>query len=348
MITRLLGWCAWLVLFVCPLANFALIATGSGVESKAGLVLWNEPMDAVIRAPDGNYRYAAGSLWEPRPGSSIEGDRINALGARGPETTEERNSKFRIAVVGDDQPAGLLLPEADSWPRQLEVRLREVGVDVEVINFAVNGYSAVQTANRLARVVLRHHPHLVLISCGLVNDLSFAASGYSDVELAAVAESGWERARQTWFGVTLISTLHATLGSKLEDEVIPRTCFRADPRSFRAACEYMFEAVRAGGATPVFVVPLRRFDAPQRIVDPQSWDRTIREVALQHDAHFIDLPVSFAKAVDMGLADLKGTGRAAFFLDPVHVSARGSAAIGAMVAIHLRMLKLVPPPTLAK
>lgn len=348
MISRLLGWSTWLVLFVFPLANFALIVSGSGKESKSSLVLWNEPMDAVIRSPDGNYRYTAGSLWEPRPGTSIEGDRVNSLGARGPETTEERNSKFRIVVVGDDQPAGLLLPEADSWPRQLEVRLREVGVDVEVINFAVNGYTAVQTANRLARVVLRHHPQLVVISCGLVNDLSFAPSGYSDVELASVAESGWERARQSWFGVTLFSTLHATLGSSLQEAVSARTCFRADPRSFRAACEYMYEAVCAGGATPVFVVPLRRADAPGQMVDPQNWDRAIREVALQKRVHFIDLPVSFAKAADLGLVDLKGMGRAAFFLDPVHISARGSAAIGAMVAVHLRMLKLVPPPTLAK
>ncbi|MEZ5819234.1 MAG: SGNH/GDSL hydrolase family protein [Bradyrhizobium sp.] len=66
----------------------------------------------------------------------------NRLGFRGPEfPVGKREGVYRIAVLGNSFAYGWGLEYEDTWPRQLERRLNEEGLKIEVANLATPGTS---------------------------------------------------------------------------------------------------------------------------------------------------------------------------------------------------------------
>ena len=86
-ITRLGVWSlraiAFLI-FVFPLANFALVAADVWVPEKPSVVRFSPEMDRSMESPEGPFVTKAEWMWEPRAGALIDFDVVNPEGYRGP------------------------------------------------------------------------------------------------------------------------------------------------------------------------------------------------------------------------------------------------------------------------
>lgn len=89
---------------------------------------------------------------------------VNAEGYRGPALDPAR-ARFRILAIGDSCTFGTPLSERFPYPRVLERELRARGLDVEVVNAGVEGYSPADVLVRIGELeALR--PELTTIYIG--------------------------------------------------------------------------------------------------------------------------------------------------------------------------------------
>ncbi|MBL8899991.1 MAG: hypothetical protein JNM84_20340 [Planctomycetes bacterium] len=110
---------------------------------------------------------AANSLSAPPPARLGIEIRTNAHGMRMREVElAKRAGLFRIAVLGDSVSFGWRVPESECWPRVLERRLRGAGREVEVLNFAVPGFTTAQAVAQLRTRALAFAPDLVVLATG--------------------------------------------------------------------------------------------------------------------------------------------------------------------------------------
>lgn len=93
--------------------------------------------------------------------------RVNRDGYRGADWPEKAPGSLRVAVVGDSHAFGYGVREDAALPAVLEARLGELlPRPVEVLNFAVPGYSARQERAVLERKVIPRSPDaVVLVLC---------------------------------------------------------------------------------------------------------------------------------------------------------------------------------------
>jgi hypothetical protein len=119
--------------------------------------------------------------WWHIPGSKdhwvSEGDgwvEINNLGIRdATRTVAKPAGVFRIAVFGDSMTEGVQVNLDQTFCQLLEKRLRrETGRDVEVLNFGVNGYGALQEYLLFKEHGRAFKPDLVLHAVFLDNDIA--------------------------------------------------------------------------------------------------------------------------------------------------------------------------------
>jgi lysophospholipase L1-like esterase len=93
-------------------------------------------------------------------------------------------SEFRIAFLGDSVTANfLIIPESQSYVTALRSQLErelEPPLRVDTLNFAVNGYSLLQSARMLEARALRFEPDLVIFQLCL-NDPYPTPSAYTDL-----------------------------------------------------------------------------------------------------------------------------------------------------------------------
>lgn len=82
-----------------------------------------------------------------------------------PQNNENKGEAFKIIAVGDSLTAGYGLSLTDSYPMQLEARLKAEGYEVEMINAGISGET---TAGLLERVefIKSNNPDMVLITIG--------------------------------------------------------------------------------------------------------------------------------------------------------------------------------------
>jgi lysophospholipase L1-like esterase len=102
--------------------------------------------------------------YELRPGYAKDGFTVNAFGmADGPVSHEKPAGWRRIAVVGDSISCGFKVapPRLQNWVSELKEGLAPSRV--EVLNFAVNGYGALQDLQMARTRALEFSPDLVLV-----------------------------------------------------------------------------------------------------------------------------------------------------------------------------------------
>jgi len=113
--------------------------------------------------------------FEPVPGmvaSELTNDLVDFTGAANDLGFRDRDHAvrkppgvFRIVVLGDSVGTGLKVARLeDVFPFQLEAILRRAGVNAEVINLSVTGYSTQQEVETLREKGLRFSPDLVLVA----------------------------------------------------------------------------------------------------------------------------------------------------------------------------------------
>ncbi len=91
---------------------------------------------------------------------------INHLGFRGPEIAADKDSAYRIVVLGESTTFGItMLPEDKPWPellgQMIQQRLKP-SRPVEVINAGVPGYHLAFSLTRLPGDILPLHPDMVI------------------------------------------------------------------------------------------------------------------------------------------------------------------------------------------
>ena len=131
---------------------------------------------AFARYPDHHRGFA------PLPGAdarqALEGQariRINQYGFRDRDWQDKPANGYRIAVLGDSFTAAVQVPLETTWWRQLEDKLRACGYreqPLEIMNFAVSGYSTAQQLETLRHHAARHRPDEVWVTFFPGNDVT--------------------------------------------------------------------------------------------------------------------------------------------------------------------------------
>ena len=152
------------------------------------IAIWNRIEDRDMRLGRGLHRTTPRQLWTPKPGALVpwgqeEDERVNAAGWRGPLVAEEKPpGVVRIATLGDSSTFGHSVPYRATYSAQLEALLREQGVNVEVIDAGVVGYTILQGIERYRALVRRYHPDIVIEAFGAVNEHHQADLNHTDRE----------------------------------------------------------------------------------------------------------------------------------------------------------------------
>lgn len=174
-------------------ARLALVA--------AGLALGLAAAELVVRAFDlpphplaplhvGSYRLSEDPILRYEYQSNLAPDHAawdpmhaglatNSLGFRDREFAPNKPpGAIRILALGDSATVGLGVPEPENtWPKQLEARLRRAGLaNAAVLNLGVGGYDPEQEAELLRARGLALEPDLVLVLVTL-NDLDTGVDG---------------------------------------------------------------------------------------------------------------------------------------------------------------------------
>ena len=71
-----------------------------------------------------------------------------------------------ILVLGDSLSAGYGIRQEAAWPSLLAHRLRETGLDYNVVNASISGETSSGGRSRLSALLARHAPSLVIIALG--------------------------------------------------------------------------------------------------------------------------------------------------------------------------------------
>ncbi len=109
----------------------------------------------------------------------------NAMGFRG-KPIRPRGPQLRILAIGDSTTFGLGVDDDKTWPAVLESLLQNKGIDAEVINAGVSGYSAFQGLRLLKEHGEKLRPDIVIATFG---HTEVERSGPSDIERQAVLGS---------------------------------------------------------------------------------------------------------------------------------------------------------------
>ncbi len=205
----------------------------------------------------------------------------------------KRPGVFRIVAVGDSSTFGWGVDSDRAYPHVLETLLRRLhpGLDVEVVNLGVCGYSSFQGLILLEREALRWSPDVVTISYGS-NDYSRVPEEFDAIY---ARNQGWtgallellnrSRAYQVYAGL-LLSAIGTDArgpgGASGESGVL-----NVGPEKSRRNLERSARLVRRAGAEPVFVTNC----VPGEMAEP------IRAAATSTGAPLVDTRALLEEAV---------------------------------------------------
>jgi hypothetical protein len=97
--------------------------------------------------------------------------RINSRGLRDREIPYERQSAFRVLVLGDSFTEGLQVPVESTFSKLLEQRLGNAGAPIEVLNAGVSGYGTDSELFFYLAEGWKYRPDLVLLVFNTSNDI---------------------------------------------------------------------------------------------------------------------------------------------------------------------------------
>lgn len=173
---------AFLLVLVAALAEFAAWSVGAEIPGwrlvdAEGVILTGHPT----------------RLWGLSPGPKQNGNAtalINDLGMRGPMPELPKPAgRLRVLVVGDSTWFGHGVSDAETFPARLEARLKGRGLDVDVLNGGVPGYSTEQSRLFLEEQGWSLEPDLLVVG-NLWSDNNI--DSFRDQDLLATARAARE------------------------------------------------------------------------------------------------------------------------------------------------------------
>lgn len=179
------------VSIVCALLGgleWYLNLTGFTYPPIEPIQIWNRLEDRAMRLGNSMHVESPRQLWAPDPGSVVpaewaDDERINDAGYRGPlRSREKKPGVLRIATLGDSSTFGHSVDYGATYSAQLEALLRKRGIEAEVINGGVVGFTIRQGLERYREVIRPYKPDVVIEAFGAVNDHLQALQSIPDEE----------------------------------------------------------------------------------------------------------------------------------------------------------------------
>ena len=271
--------------------------------------------------------------WRVREGDSRQfgvpdPTHVNSRGLRNKEIPFEK-SKPRILVVGDSSIFGVRVRDRENISGQLEIILKNKGIDVEVLNGGCPGYSSWQVHQLLKERLLDYQPDWVIIG-SLWSDTQGAdepdATQYGNVPMAwryhsrlflmvnsYVSKKRWEvkEAPEVHFGLNaVLAPTNRVPISDYEDNLLKINDI----------------VVTSGGRSAFLLLPGIQDVRHGRVIDfREGYREVMRNVAEDLGAPIADMPAKF-----------KGVGREReYFLDEVHPTVKGYKIIAEELVVVL-------------
>lgn len=279
------------------------------------IVLYTPQMDALMADSVGMFGPSASLLWENNPGASDiydpAGRHINDQGFRGePLPPPRAPGHLRIACVGDSSTFGAHVAPEDTFSSRLEELLRAGGLEADVLNAGVVGYSSLQCRRLLETRILPLDPDVVVLYLGAINDgaprpmknplsdrekldhIAAGGSWRSRVFRATQSLRLGQLARRVvlgrpdWTGYARgLEQLHLTPEKAASGDYKKRVPLE----EFRANVESCVRQVRDAGAVPVLVAPSRREILEEEIPYQRRYTETLLEVARELEVPCADV-----------------------------------------------------------
>jgi len=336
----------WLVLTLAGILCTVLV-------SEAGL-RWFAPQE-----PPGMYTADDALGFRLTPGyrgvQSFRGEPIplefNSWGMRDREPDGRRAARQRILVLGDSFMFGHSVRSEESFPKQLEARLRaRLGAEaVEVINAGVPRYGTSQQRKWFERVADAVQPDIVLLGMFVSNDI---VDNLHFGRLAGEGAPEW-RSRGLWNWLRVRSQLliwlrHRRSTRSERPAHLARRAFETHARNpspeIRTGIEVteselrrLMESVQRRGARFVLLL------IPEAVqVYPELWEESLRRLRLaatdylpeEPSRHFAALGVA-AGVTTLDLLPVLSARRADGLYLKLHWNPRGHAVAAAAVAESL-------------
>jgi lysophospholipase L1-like esterase len=151
-----------------------LVILAGLIELFVPLILGEQPKfpRRVVGAPWGLRYNEPGARYRHKSADGTWHFRINHQGMRADRdySYQKPTGVRRIIVLGDSFTAGLEVENEQTFCSVLERELRRAGLNVEVLNAGVSGFSTAEECLYLERELMKYQPDLVIVSfCG--NDL---------------------------------------------------------------------------------------------------------------------------------------------------------------------------------
>ena len=281
-------------------AAFAMaVCLAALVAAEVGLRLFQIPPTPHLFRPDagtsGGYHALLQHTDRVHDGSSW----VRAY--RGRVYPRSKATTWRVVCLGGSTTWGHHLEREQTWPALLEAKLRDRGLDVEVINAARPWYATTHSVTNYA-VAMRYYEPDVVIVMHAINDLvrSFPAPGEPPPEwdygsyqgpMTNVLKGYRARNRDSKFSrfnplriarnsavYGLISRTQAASERAVEVEVGLDAFVAID--SFRAHLGYLVELARSDGVDVVLTTQPHVYDREDLSSLP-SFDSTMREVFMK-------------------------------------------------------------------
>lgn len=157
------------------LVLMAVAATAEGFARLGGSLLFPArralealPGEAVPGEP--NMVVDAVTGWRPRTGPQQSfgipgGTTVNSRGLRGPEfAIPKPRGERRVLLVGDSSVFGVMVRDAEIFPRLLQDHLQAIDPDIRVLDGAAPGWSSYQARRALEERLLVYEPDLLVIA----------------------------------------------------------------------------------------------------------------------------------------------------------------------------------------
>ena len=294
------------------------------------------------RIEDNNAAVLSGNptrLWGLAEGMRRNGETfatINRLGFRGPEPVVPRPAgRQRILLVGDSSYFGHAIADRDTIPFQLEATLQERGLDVDVVNGAIPGYSTEQSKLLLEEVGWGVEPTLLLVA-NLWSDNN--ADGFRDVDLLRTVRvynqsllsksalfllmSGWVDRARGGTGAHLITWTRTSAWPEAKERRVP-------VQDYAVNLDGMLRAAREHGAGTAFISPANKGLVSGQYKNGAGWDPYFSAQIAVAGWHGVPV-ISAVEALqaDPGELDAK-------FVDFMHPSGQGAGDIARSIADKL-------------
>lgn len=291
-------------------------------------------------------------LWALSPGRKRNGNAtatVNDLGMRGAAPTDPKPAgRKRILVLGDSTFFGHGVGDDETFPAQLEARFRAGGLDVEILNGGVPGYSTEQTRVMLDEVGWSLAPDLLLLG-NLWSDNN--VDSFRDEDLLRSARARHENPLYVSYFfrllVTEIDGLRGGEGARLvtwtrQSQWPEKGGRRVSLRRYAENLDTMVREAAKRGIGAGIVSPCNINMLAGTYADGASWDvfyDAQRQLAAFHHLPLVEtLPAMRAAA---------GDDAGALFLDVMHPSARGHGVFAETAEAVLRAAGWPAEPLLA-